>query len=248
MKSTICVLLTLVTPLYSQIVGSDPNTTSAVLGKSWLLGDKLTVMRLAEARLQTKPGDLASQLVLMEYATTFMDIETLKTLVPLVRRTSETIKTPSFLEQKKLLDLTLESFDFLLPTITDQMRAAEAYKGALAGKPLSMLPIIEALESDGLVVKLTSEEKMSLSTGHTQSTLNSESSGDNQNLRSLPLVELKKRFPPPKLLSVISDGSEAKPSAATPSEESASSTPWSIIVVLVVATCGLLWLVLKRRS
>lgn len=39
---------------------------------------------------------------------------------------------------------------------------------------------------------------------------------------------------------------EAKPT--TPSGERASSTPWSIIVVLIVAGCGLLWLVLKRRS
>ena len=40
---------------------------------------------------------------------------------------------------------------------------------------------------------------------------------------------------------------EAKPSP-TPSEEPASSTPWAIIVVLIVAALGLLWLLLKRRS
>lgn len=34
----------------------------------------------------------------------------------------------------------------------------------------------------------------------------------------------------------------------TPSNEPTSSTPWSIIVVLSVAGCGLLWLFLKRRS
>lgn len=34
----------------------------------------------------------------------------------------------------------------------------------------------------------------------------------------------------------------------TPREEPASSTPWSIIVVLIVAAIGLLWLLLKRRS
>lgn len=41
---------------------------------------------------------------------------------------------------------------------------------------------------------------------------------------------------------------EAKPTISTPSEEPTSSTPWSIIVVLIVAGCGLLWLLLKRRS
>jgi len=36
--------------------------------------------------------------------------------------------------------------------------------------------------------------------------------------------------------------------ASTLHEEPASSTPWSIIVVLIVAATGLLWLMLKRRS
>lgn len=41
---------------------------------------------------------------------------------------------------------------------------------------------------------------------------------------------------------------EAKPTTPTRSEEPASSAPWSIIVVLIVAAMGLLWLVFKRRS
>jgi hypothetical protein len=41
---------------------------------------------------------------------------------------------------------------------------------------------------------------------------------------------------------------EAKPTASTPTGEPTSSTPWSFIVVLIVAAGGLLWLVLKRRS
>jgi hypothetical protein len=39
---------------------------------------------------------------------------------------------------------------------------------------------------------------------------------------------------------------EAKPSS-TPSDEPASSTPWSIIVVLIVAAIGLLWLLVKHK-
>lgn len=42
--------------------------------------------------------------------------------------------------------------------------------------------------------------------------------------------------------------SASKSITPTPSEEPASSTPWSIIVVLIVAACGMLWLLLKRRS
>jgi hypothetical protein len=45
-----------------------------------------------------------------------------------------------------------------------------------------------------------------------------------------------------------SQDTPANPKSATPSEEPTSSTPWSIIVVLIVAVLGLLWLVLKRRS
>ena len=41
--------------------------------------------------------------------------------------------------------------------------------------------------------------------------------------------------------------SESEPVEPTPSKETASSTPWSIIVVLIVTALGLLWLLLKRR-
>lgn len=40
---------------------------------------------------------------------------------------------------------------------------------------------------------------------------------------------------------------EPKPTS-TPSDEPASSTPWSLIVVLIVAACGLLWLQVKNRK
>ena len=42
--------------------------------------------------------------------------------------------------------------------------------------------------------------------------------------------------------------SEAKPAVPTPSEKPASSISWNIIMMLIVAGCGLLWLLLKRRS
>lgn len=41
---------------------------------------------------------------------------------------------------------------------------------------------------------------------------------------------------------------KAKSATPAPSEERPGSTPWSIIVVLIVAACGLLWLLLKRRG
>jgi hypothetical protein len=41
---------------------------------------------------------------------------------------------------------------------------------------------------------------------------------------------------------------ENKPKLTAPTEEPASSKLWSIIVVLIVAACSLLWLLLERRS
>lgn len=41
---------------------------------------------------------------------------------------------------------------------------------------------------------------------------------------------------------------EAKSTTQAPSERPTSSTPWSIIVVVIVAALCLLWLLLKRRS
>ena len=47
---------------------------------------------------------------------------------------------------------------------------------------------------------------------------------------------------------VSKEAPKAKPTPTKPSEEPAPSTPWSIIVVLIMAATGLLWLLLKRRS
>lgn len=63
---------------------------------------------------------------------------------------------------------------------------------------------------------------------------------------------LKQTMPTPKpplvvQLSASKNTAEAKPTP-TPSEEPASSTPWSIIVVFIVAAIGLLWLLLKKRK
>ena len=53
----------------------------------------------------------------------------------------------------------------------------------------------------------------------------------------------------PDLPSVaLSKPSEAKPTTLTPSDEPASSAPWNVIVVLIVAATGLLWLLVKNRK
>lgn len=63
----------------------------------------------------------------------------------------------------------------------------------------------------------------------------------------------KQTAPAPKQLPVVQPPApkkapEAKPTVPTPGEKPTSSTPWSIIAVMIVAAIGLLWLLLKRRS
>jgi len=54
--------------------------------------------------------------------------------------------------------------------------------------------------------------------------------------------------PPPSVQSpAAKQAPETKP-APIPSEEPTSSTPWSIIVVLIMAATGLLWLLVKMRK
>jgi hypothetical protein len=52
----------------------------------------------------------------------------------------------------------------------------------------------------------------------------------------------------PVLQTLPSKAPEAKPTLPKPSEEPASSTPWSILVVLIVTVLGLLLYLLKLRS
>jgi hypothetical protein len=60
------------------------------------------------------------------------------------------------------------------------------------------------------------------------------------NAPTAPLVALNRQEP---------NASEAKPTTPpTPIEELASSTPWSVIVILMVAATGLLWLLVKNRK
>lgn len=56
------------------------------------------------------------------------------------------------------------------------------------------------------------------------------------------------RPPPAVQPSASKKAPEAKLSVSSPSEEPASSTPWSIIVVLIVAAACLLWLLVKNRK
>jgi hypothetical protein len=53
--------------------------------------------------------------------------------------------------------------------------------------------------------------------------------------------------PPPTVQPAAPNRAPESKPAPTPSEKPTSSTPWSIIVVLIVAGCGLLWWLLKRR-
>jgi hypothetical protein len=62
--------------------------------------------------------------------------------------------------------------------------------------------------------------------------------------RTLPKASALQSVPPPAPKKAPSTA----PAPSTPSEEPSASTPWSIIVVLIVAAMGLLWLLVKNRK
>lgn len=72
-------------------------------------------------------------------------------------------------------------------------------------------------------------------TGTTPQVLNDKTKVDAAALNSAQAIPLVKKAPSTSPIS-------------TPNGEPASSTPWSIIVVLIVAACGLLWLLVKKRK
>lgn len=84
---------------------------------------------------------------------------------------------------------------------------------------------------DALILELAERESIPLTTG------NPSAAG-----RKLDESEGSLNVPKPSPTSKV-----PKPSTSTPGEDAPSSTPWSMIFVLIVATCGLLWLLLKRR-
>jgi hypothetical protein len=77
--------------------------------------------------------------------------------------------------------------------------------------------------------------------------------GEKENTQPLPTTEkIRPEASTPRPLPSAQPSTPIAPGqkeAAPPtSDEQTSSTPWSIIVVLIVAALGLLWLLLKRRS
>ena len=72
--------------------------------------------------------------------------------------------------------------------------------------------------------------------------------GDVQPAPSATLPTPQQVRPPKANPSSAPKAPDARPTASTPSEEPTSSTPWSVIVILIVAATGLLWLLVKKRK
>jgi len=157
-------LIILISLTFSQLLANplqasaDPPTFFSYVNQQWLEGNKKQVLQLAEVRLKSNPNDLASLLIELDYAVSFMEIKRIKDLLPVVRQLTLSTDTPNFSKEKKLLIADLDAYESLLPSITEQMAQDEARKGAIKGKPLSSEKFIVALEQDGLVPALTSSE------------------------------------------------------------------------------------------
>lgn len=145
--------------LYAQEIQHDFSTT---LQKQWLDGNKNGVRKIAEARLLQNPDDLASQLILFEYAIEFMDTDTLKALIPRIRKTSDSINSQNYSTHKELLSATLDITESILPTITPEVRASEIHKGYIKGKPMTLAVLIQALEADKMVRPFSKDERAEL--------------------------------------------------------------------------------------
>ena len=66
--------------------------------------------------------------------------------------------------------------------------------------------------------------------------------------QSDPFAQTTPTPKPPPVVQPPAPKKAPEAKTVTPSEEPTSPTPWSIIVVLIVAALGLLWLLLKNRK
>lgn len=141
---------------------SEPDSFSNFVEEQWLDGNKRAVLQLAEKRLKENPNDLACLLITLDYATEFMELDKIRAVIPRIKATAATISSPNFDSQKSILTGGLEILEQLLPTITPEMVAAEAHKGAIKNKPMGSLVVIQALEADKIVPGVTSEERTTI--------------------------------------------------------------------------------------
>lgn len=65
--------------------------------------------------------------------------------------------------------------------------------------------------------------------------------------QSVAPAPVRDKFPGASLNPMLTKAPEETHAVRTPSEEPPSSRPWSIILVLIVATTGVLWLLVKRH-
>ena len=136
-----------------------PEKFSDFASKNWLLGKKKTLLQVAQQRIEKDPNDLASIMICFDYGVDYSDLRLLRLILPQAQKAAESIKTKNFLKQRDLVFATVESIKNFLPNITEAMASAEAYKGDIPNKPLPSMPIIQALEADGLVHPATPQER-----------------------------------------------------------------------------------------
>lgn len=140
-------------------------------------------------------------------------------------------------------DLQTTSCDYVMESTFPLKDAASALPirgkpylmiGSLQGRQFSISKAVDpSKENLDIVLKVIRKRGLQL---------NSEGETDPATQEAKPistpflLEQLKKKTP------------EAKPTPTTPSVESAPPTPWSIIVVLIVAATGVLCLLMKKRK
>ena len=118
----------------------------------------------------------------------------------------------------------------------------ELYEGPIPPPPgfeAADMKAPEVADEDNRFIPVTTEPRPAQGTLPPKyQAMNDKAQAEAAAQKSSPSVQL----PAPK------KSPEAKPTTSTPSEEPTSSTLWSVIVILIVAATGLLWLLVKNRE
>jgi|688.fasta_scaffold188782_2 hypothetical protein len=135
--------------------------------------------------------------------------------------------------------------------LVEQSKRAPKLREAIANGAVAfrvcdiVFNVMEELRAtnDPGAIRLTRSQSIEARDGHIRRARGTTPDATPDEVKHQPLPSI---MPPPTQLP--KHPSEAKPTTSTPSGEPASSMPWSIIVVLIVAAIGLLWLLLKGRK
>lgn len=143
----------LVVLLHACVVLGQTNFSSQV-SQMWLDGQKQEVLNIANQRLASDTNDMAGLLLRMEYEVEFLIMSSLTNTMNEVERVGSGITHTNFAAvfpdvQQDIADL--RAMITVAFPLSPEKLADEQAKGNVAGKPLTCINALGALEADGLL-------------------------------------------------------------------------------------------------